>query len=257
MTCPRTFLSALCIFFCYLANGNVIAQVTLNDNLHLDPGPAGSPFGPQFDTRKESLAQQFFTGRADNLSSVTLSIQRKGSPTGTIDVQIWDDNGSGVPGNMIDTIGLIDLALLSAAPDDLTLHGTISDLDSNSSYFVVLDNRDTTINGRNSYRFGLIDTDPEGTNGAGKVLITRLVSPDWLEIENPIVLGCHPRFGCPSYLQMQVVSADTLAGLQAGDADQDLDFDQLDLVQVQVAAKYLTGQAANWILSPLSRLAST
>ena len=45
----------------------------------------------------------------------------------------------------------------------------------------------------------------------------------------------------------------TLAGLapgakrlQAGDADQDLDFDQLDLVRVQVAAKYLTNQPATW-----------
>ena len=34
--------------------------------------------------------------------------------------------------------------------------------------------------------------------------------------------------------------------LEAGDADQDFDFDQIDLVQVQVAAKYLTGQAATW-----------
>jgi hypothetical protein len=34
--------------------------------------------------------------------------------------------------------------------------------------------------------------------------------------------------------------------LQGGDADQDLDFDQLDLVKVQIAAKYLTGQAATW-----------
>ena len=34
--------------------------------------------------------------------------------------------------------------------------------------------------------------------------------------------------------------------LQAGDADQDWDFDQLDLVRVQVAAKYLTGQPATW-----------
>jgi hypothetical protein len=34
--------------------------------------------------------------------------------------------------------------------------------------------------------------------------------------------------------------------LQAGDADQDFDFDQLDLIKVQVAAKYLTGQAATW-----------
>jgi hypothetical protein len=36
------------------------------------------------------------------------------------------------------------------------------------------------------------------------------------------------------------------AVLRAGDADQDLDFDQLDLVQVQIAAKYLTGQPATW-----------
>jgi hypothetical protein len=34
--------------------------------------------------------------------------------------------------------------------------------------------------------------------------------------------------------------------LQPGDADQDYDFDQLDLVRVQIAAKYLTGQAATW-----------
>ena len=34
--------------------------------------------------------------------------------------------------------------------------------------------------------------------------------------------------------------------LQAGDADQDLDFDQLDLVRVQQAAKYMTGQFATW-----------
>ncbi len=34
--------------------------------------------------------------------------------------------------------------------------------------------------------------------------------------------------------------------LQAGDADQDLKFDQLDLVRVQIAAKYLTAQVATW-----------
>ena len=49
------------------------------------------------------------------------------------------------------------------------------------------------------------------------------------------------------------LSTETVSGggevkpdLWAGDADQDLDFDQLDLVKVQIAAKYLTGQAATW-----------
>jgi hypothetical protein len=34
--------------------------------------------------------------------------------------------------------------------------------------------------------------------------------------------------------------------LQAGDADRDFDFDQSDLVRVQIAGKYLTGQPATW-----------
>ena len=47
--------------------------------------------------------------------------------------------------------------------------------------------------------------------------------------------------------QFQIgVEMAVLPDLRPGDADQDLDFDQLDLVQVQVAAKYLTGQAATW-----------
>jgi hypothetical protein len=41
-------------------------------------------------------------------------------------------------------------------------------------------------------------------------------------------------------------SASDGARLRAGDANMDLQFNQLDLVQVQVAAKYLTGQAATW-----------
>ena len=36
------------------------------------------------------------------------------------------------------------------------------------------------------------------------------------------------------------------AELKAGDADQDFDFDQFDLIQVQQSAKYLTGQLATW-----------
>jgi hypothetical protein len=42
------------------------------------------------------------------------------------------------------------------------------------------------------------------------------------------------------------ISLDGAVRLQPGDADQDLDFDQLDLVKVQTAAKYLTGQPATW-----------
>ena len=39
---------------------------------------------------------------------------------------------------------------------------------------------------------------------------------------------------------------DRATRLEPGDADMDGDFDQLDLVQVQIAAKYLTGEPATW-----------
>ena len=50
----------------------------------------------------------------------------------------------------------------------------------------------------------------------------------------------------PEEIKSLLVPDPTTAALEAGDADMDLDFDQLDLVKVQVAAKYLTGQAATW-----------
>jgi hypothetical protein len=43
-----------------------------------------------------------------------------------------------------------------------------------------------------------------------------------------------------------VGGTDGAAPLQAGDANMDYEFNQLDLVQVQIAAKYLTGQPATW-----------
>lgn len=45
---------------------------------------------------------------------------------------------------------------------------------------------------------------------------------------------------------VEISKGTAIAMLQAGDADQDFDFDQLDLVRVQIAAKYLTGQPATW-----------
>jgi hypothetical protein len=53
----------------------------------------------------------------------------------------------------------------------------------------------------------------------------------------------------PERIKSHFDNRDVLGGetaLRPGDADQDLDFDQLDLVQVQIAAKYLTGAAATW-----------
>ena len=45
---------------------------------------------------------------------------------------------------------------------------------------------------------------------------------------------------------VDIYEATWMASLQAGDADQDFDFDQLDLVRVLQAGKYLTGEPATW-----------
>ena len=47
-------------------------------------------------------------------------------------------------------------------------------------------------------------------------------------------------------LQFTFITEPSTHVLQAGDADMDCDFDQLDLVKVQISGKYLTSEAATW-----------
>jgi hypothetical protein len=47
-------------------------------------------------------------------------------------------------------------------------------------------------------------------------------------------------------MSSQYLTGGGVVQLQPGDADQNFDFNQLDIVKVQVAAKYLTGQPATW-----------
>jgi hypothetical protein len=53
-------------------------------------------------------------------------------------------------------------------------------------------------------------------------------------------------YGSFDLWQVPIITEPSQPQLQAGDANRDLKFDQLDLVQVQIAAKYLTGQTATW-----------
>ena len=78
--------------------------------------------------------------------------------------------------------------------------------------------------GQPNYGWGIV---PTGTNGSGVASFESSLAEERPQL---------------------IVTPGEVAGpaLQAGDADMDLDFDQLDLVQVQIAAKYLSGQAATW-----------
>ena len=52
--------------------------------------------------------------------------------------------------------------------------------------------------------------------------------------------------GDPTLAPRLHVSYSTFPTFRAGDADEDFDFDQFDLIRVQQSAKYLTGLAATW-----------
>lgn len=72
------------------------------------------------------------------------------------------------------------------------------------------------------------------------------ISPDWPDSRSRLYWmgsGPGPISGSSDIFQATWVSLD---GLQAGDANQDKQFDQTDLVQVQQSAKYLTGLPATW-----------
>ena len=96
----------------------------------------------------------------------------------------------------------------------------------------------------NEWRFGEDDCCGTERNFSGRIddvsiwdeaLSLEQLTALFRETESPLsIAGLGPRPG------------EGGARLLAGDADQDLDFDQLDLVQVQIAGKYLSATAATW-----------
>jgi hypothetical protein len=88
--------------------------------------------------------------------------------------------------------------------------------------------------------------DQTGPDGSTFVLDNWLCSgPDVLDGESANDAAFMPApFGTYAPAVAKPVNAPVV--LQAGDADQDFDFDQLDLVQVQIAARYLSDQPATW-----------
>ena len=65
----------------------------------------------------------------------------------------------------------------------------------------------------------------------------------WMTVTNETTAGW--TFGLDN-VRLELSNAQAGPILQPGDADEDLDFDQFDLIRVQQSAKYLTGQPATW-----------
>ncbi len=170
----------------------------LYDNTFLPPQP---PFGPRLDPGDRFGAQPFFTDDSGNVSSVTLALQAVGSPVGQLLVDIWDDDGTGVPGSSVGTVGSIDVSGLMTPGGLITVDGLVSGLALNTSYFVVLDAIGVAIDVDNSFRFGVVGPD-DGTNGAAKFLVR--VGADWEVLDD--LLGPGPGGVRANYLRMAATS---------------------------------------------------
>ena len=197
------------------------------------------------------LAQPFLLGTNTAISEVSLLLEREGDPDGPLHIEIWDDSGESMPASPIARIATLeDLNAIPISGRRLTFDTHVNGLDPKQPYYVVLSFEDADVQPGRSVGWGLVGPD-EGTFGAGGAMslgdfhegqpTPRVWTPVADFAENT------PFKGDANFFRMRVTAVPELAPfLQAGDADQDLDFDQLDLVKVQVAAKYLTGANATW-----------
>lgn len=84
-------------------------------------------------------------------------------------------------------------------------------------------------------------TQLDESQGSWDLLGITMGLDDFITVNGKPANGLHAGF-----LTTAPQDAFPASALQAGDADQDLDFDQFDLIRVQQAAKYLTNQPATW-----------
>ena len=213
---------------------NAIGQISLYDNMEL---PRAGVIGPRLESKQRDLAQQFVMGDSDNVSSISLFLNRRGSPRGEVGVEIWENGGSGVPSSLVTSVGTIDLQDLSSSPEEVTLETLVTGLSPNARYHVVLNNENTTISSiQNSYRMGLLgqsnNEQSEGTNGATRILSSSptMFNGEWRPYLDALAAGCWLS-SCPNYLRMSVTAAALL-----GDFDQDgsLDADDIDQLSLQL-----------------------
>ncbi len=130
-------IGTLVLMVTFVTGASATETVTLYDNMKL-PFLPDRGAGP--DVFDEPIAQPFLTGEYDNVLAVEIDLNgRRGSATGDLSVEIWDDNGSGVPGNRVGVLGVLDMASLSNQWTHYLFDNPVTGLRPHTKYFVLLD----------------------------------------------------------------------------------------------------------------------
>ncbi len=153
-------------------------EIVLFDTSNCDVGKAPNRLGTHLESgmrgEESAYSQPFRTGNSTNINSVTVDVGVfRGSPTGQIGIEIWEDDGTGIPGSRVELLGSIDVTKIPSAslePHILTtVEGTVTGLRPNSQYHVVFEHERVEFGTRGAIIYTTCRFD-EGTKDADNVL---------------------------------------------------------------------------------------
>ncbi|MEM7148055.1 MAG: hypothetical protein AAF591_23330, partial [Verrucomicrobiota bacterium] len=136
-------------------------EVALYDNTHLEAKkppfvPASAP-APFYLSETTHIAFQFYTWDSDNVSSLSITMMRTGTPGGTLFFEVWSTGSDNLPGTKVGELGTFstdDLPLWEGndvpPPSPVKVEGSVTGLQSMTRYYAVIRiGDDVDVTGRN------------------------------------------------------------------------------------------------------------
>ena len=203
---------------------NTIRSEVVFDNLE-------EPFdgGANLSTDDDLAGQPFFIGDGSAVETVTVRLQRFGSPGGMLNFEIWNDVES-LPGDPVAPVGSIELANVNAGRfQDYTFDARISDLNPNETYYVVMSGTELDVDANNRVDW-LATPSTNGTNGANGLHGFHLPTMQWYPFhEWPC---CGPPF--PVFFGMKVVTGSQCSSSGDFDCDGVLGVSDIDSLSLEI-----------------------
>ncbi|MCH8042581.1 MAG: PEP-CTERM sorting domain-containing protein [Planctomycetes bacterium] len=173
------FATSAVVLLLVVASGSVSAETVFST---IDQ-PFRGGFFP--DAPDQKMAQQFLLGDNETVTSASITMHREGSPTGTIHLEIWDDSGSGTPGEPLGLLGSIDIPDISASESGgiLAVDSPVSGLTPNETYYLVMSFEGISFDGANHAAWGGAERTAERAAANGGVeegMLTTLGTGDWV-----------------------------------------------------------------------------